>query len=122
MDRHKTVRMPRQFFVYLMSNRWRTLYVGVTNNIYRRIHEHRTGSASSFARRDGIDRLVYVESGNHPRDAIAREKQIKGWSRQKKLDLIESANTGWADLAANWFEDTRSIPYRDSKDSSLRSE
>ena len=105
-----------------MSNRWRTLYVGITNNIYKRIHQHRTGSANGFTRRYEIDRLVYVESCTNPNDAIFREKQIKSWTRRKKIDLIESANPGWADLATDWFEDARSIPYRDAKDSSLRSE
>ena len=114
--------MPRQFFVYIMSNRWRTTYVGVTNNIYRRVYQHRTGSANGFARRYEIDRLVFVESCENPYDAISREKQIKSWNRKKKIDLIESSNPGWTDMAANWFEDARSIPYRDAKDSSLRSE
>ena len=122
IERREVVSMPRQFFVYVMSNRWRTLYVGVTNNIYRRVQQHRTGSANSFTRRYEIDRLVYVESCNNPNDAITREKQVKSWSRRKKIALIESVNPGWTDLAANWFEDAKSIPYRDTNDSSLRSE
>ena len=75
-----------------------------------------------FTHRYTIDRLVHVECCENPGDAITREKQIKGWSRRKKTALIESANPGWADLAANWFEDASAVPYRDAKDSSLRSE
>ena len=114
--------MPRHYYVYILANRWRTLYVGVTNDIFRRVHQHRTRRSIGFTQRYTIDRLVHVESCSAPRDAIAREKQIKGWSRRKKTALIESSNPGWADLAADWFEDARAVPYRDAKDSSLRSE
>ena len=113
--------MARSYFVYMLANRWRTLYVGVTNDVIRRLYQHRTGSVE-FTKRYQIDRLVHVESCDNPRDAITREKQIKGWSRRKKTALIESANPGWADLAADWFEDAHAVPYRDTKDSSLRSE
>ena len=114
--------MARCYYVYILSNRWRTLYVGVTNDIARRVHEHRTGSSVGFTQRYMVDRVVHVETCARPGDAIAREKQIKGWSRHKKTALIESSNPGWADLAADWFDDARAIPYRDAKDSSLRSE
>ena len=113
--------MARSYYVYILANRWRTLYVGVTNDVVRRLHQHRTGSVG-FTSRYEIDRLVHVECCGDPRDAIAREKQIKGWSRRKKTALIESSNPGWADLAADWFEDANAVPYRDAKDSSLRSE
>ena len=110
--------MGRRYYVYILSNRWRTLYVGVTNDIVRRVHQHRTSSRVGFTQRYMIDRLVHVETCVRPVDAIAREKQIKGWSRRKKTALIESSNPGWADLAADWFEDARAVPYRDAKDSS----
>jgi putative endonuclease len=96
--------MPRQFYVYILANRSRTLYVGVTNDITRRVLHHRAGVASRFTSRYGITRLVSVETTNTPQDAIAREKQIKGWSRAKKVALIETANPSWDDLAKGWFE------------------
>src|SRR5687767_529655 len=98
--------MPRQYYVYILANRSRTLYVGVTGNIHRRLQQHRAGVASSFTNRYLVRRLVYVDSSSLARDAIAREKQIKGWSRSKKVALIESVNPEWLDLAASWFEPT----------------
>ena len=96
--------MPRQFYVYILANRSRTLYVGVTNDIIRRVLHHRAGVGSQFTNRYAITSLVHVEITNTPRDAIAREKQIKGWSRAKKIALIEAANPTWEDLAEGWFE------------------
>jgi putative endonuclease len=97
--------MPRRYHVYILANQWRTLYVGVTGNIIRRLHQHRSGSVVGFTQRYHIDRLVHIESCGNPRDAIARERQIKSWSRWKKVALIEQSNPGRADLAAHWFED-----------------
>jgi putative endonuclease len=71
----------------------------------RRICEHKSGAIPGFARRYGITRLVYVETTSAARDAIAREKQIKGWLRCKKLDLIRAQNPEWVDLAAEWLRD-----------------
>jgi putative endonuclease len=99
------VLMPRRYYVYILANRWRTLYVGVTGSVFRRLHQHRTGSVVGFTQRYSVDRLVLIESCGSPREAIAREKQIKSWSRWKKIALIEESNPGWADLAAKWFED-----------------
>ena len=96
--------MPRTYFVYILANRSRTLYVGVTNNIHRRVLDHRLGTASHFTRRYMVRRLVYVESTTDVRVAIAREKEIKGWLRAKKIALIESTNPEWADLAEKWFD------------------
>ena len=94
--------MPRTYFVYILANRSRTLYTGVTNDIHRRVLDHQSGPASGFTRRYLVRRLVYVESTTNVRAAIAREKEIKGWLRAKKLGLIEAANPGWTDLAAEW--------------------
>ena len=96
--------MARQFYVYILANRSRTLYVGVTNDIVRRVLHHRAGVGSRFTDRYAITRLVHVEITNTPSDAITREKQIKGWSRVKKVALIETANPAWEDLADGWFE------------------
>jgi len=94
--------MARTYFVYILANRSRTLYIGVTNDIHRRVLDHRLGTASGFTRRYMIRRLVYAESTTDVRAAIAREKQIKGWLRTKKIALIETANPEWTDLAAGW--------------------
>ena len=93
-------------FVYIMTNRSGTLYVGVTNDIARRVREHRARRPGSFTTRYRLDRLVYVEETESVRAAIAREKQIKGWVRRRKLALVAAANPTWADLAASWFEET----------------
>ena len=94
--------MPRQYYVYILANRSRTLYVGVTNDVARRVTEHREGRGSRFIRKYAIHRLVFVESTSYIRNAIEREKQIKRWSRQMKIALIEEQNPSWDDFAANW--------------------
>ncbi len=88
----------REYFVYIASNHSRTLYVGVTNDVERRMAQHESGSGSEFARRYRINQLVYYEVTTDVRDAITREKEIKGWSRPKKLALIETMNPDWRDL------------------------
>lgn len=90
----------RTYFVYIMTNRFRTtIYTGVTSNIARRVHEHRQRQTEGFTRRYKLTILVHVETFQDPMSAIAREKQIKGWSRAKKDALIESVNPYWRDLA-----------------------
>lgn len=88
----------RQYFVYVLASRFKTLYVGVTNDLERRIVQHRERRAGSYTARYRIDRLVHYEVFSSPTTAIAREKEIKGWRRQKKVRLIESLNPGWSDL------------------------
>ena len=100
-------------FVYILANQSRGLYVGVTNDIHRRVREHRT-LKRGFTGEYRIGRLVYFERVEGPRAAIAREKQIKGWLRARKIALIERANPAWDDLAADWYE-------TESADPSLRS-
>ena len=102
-------------FVYILASKTRRLYVGVTNDLVRRAWEHRTGAVPGFTRRYGIHRLVYFETIVGPAEAIAREKQIKGWLRSKKIALTEAQNPGWADLSDEW------LTARDSADPSLRS-
>ncbi|MGD0174786.1 MAG: GIY-YIG nuclease family protein [Anaerolineales bacterium] len=91
--------MKHTYYVYILANRTRRLYVGVTNNPLRRIHEHRIGQKSVFAHRYNINRLVYLESTGDARTAIGQEKQIKGWRREKKVALIEGMNPNWEDLS-----------------------
>jgi len=89
----------RQYCVYIMTNAHNTvLYTGVTNNLQRRILEHKTGKGGAFTRRYNVNKLVYYEVGNDVNIVIAREKQIKGGSRQKKIDLINSVNPEWKNL------------------------
>jgi putative endonuclease len=91
--------MSRTFCVYILASRSRNLYIGVTNNLERRLIEHRDGLVPGFTRRYRIFRLVYYEVFGDIRLAIAREKQIKGWRREKKLWLINHHNPRWDDLA-----------------------
>ena len=92
--------MPKRYHIYIVTNKNNTvLYTGVTNNLPRRIQEHREGrSEKSFTYRYNVSKLVYYEEYGNIRIAIAREKQIKAGSRQKKIDLINSINTEWEDL------------------------
>ena len=95
--------MPNQYYVYIMTNASHTLYTGVTNDLQRRVHEHKSGIGSVFTEKYRITRLVYYEAYNDIRNAIAREKQIKGWRRSKKVVLIESQNPEWRDISLDWL-------------------
>lgn len=95
------------YYVYIISSVSRTLYVGVTSNLERRIVEHREGLVPGFSSRYRVSQLVYFEQFQDVREAIAREKQIKSWRREKKLALIESQNPGWKDLSEGWFNPGR---------------
>jgi putative endonuclease len=90
------------YYVYIMSSGRRTLYVGVTGDLQRRVRQHRHKLIEGFTKRYNVTHLVYLESMHDVRDAIAREKQIKTWSRSKKVALVRSQNPKWNDLAANW--------------------
>ncbi len=89
----------RRYWVYITASRTRVLYVGVTNSLSRRIAEHKGRSNAGFTACYAVDRLVYFEPFERILDAIAREKQLKGWRRSKKIALVESANPNWEDLA-----------------------
>jgi putative endonuclease len=95
----------RQYHVYILTNRSGTLYTGVTGNLEHRVWQHRTGVDEGFTKRYKIDRLVYFEEFEDISLAIAREKQIKGWSRKKKIGLINEANPKWRDLSEGWYEE-----------------
>ena len=88
-----------QYFVYIMTNKSGTLYTGVTNNLERRIYEHKHHLAKGFTNKYKIEKLVYFEETSDINAAISREKQIKGWFRKKKIALIESMNLEWKDLS-----------------------
>ncbi|HUF18618.1 MAG TPA: GIY-YIG nuclease family protein [Thermoanaerobaculia bacterium] len=85
-----------------MSNEWLTIYVGVTNSLERRVYEHKEGTLPGFTKRHAINRLVYFEPFTDIRFAIAREKEIKGWKRFKKVNLIRAENPEWRDLSLEW--------------------
>ena len=90
----------KSYYVYIMSSPSRTLYTGVTNDLERRVNEHRNGAVPGFTKRYKIDRLVYFQETNDIGAAIAAEKQIKGLLRPKKIALIETENPTWRDLSA----------------------
>jgi putative endonuclease len=99
-----------RFAVYVLSNAKGTLYVGVTNDLRRRVFEHKHRLVPGFTRRYHVDRLVYFEMTPNVRAAIEREKQIKGWRRSKKITLIEARNPDWRDLSNDWTrEDSSSV-------------
>ncbi len=95
--------MSRTYYVYILASRSRTLYTGMTNNIERRMAEHRAGRVPGFTARYNIFRLIHVEIFGDIRVAIAREKEIKGWRREKKIELIQRRNRTWQDLSEQVF-------------------
>jgi putative endonuclease len=93
----------REYHVYILSSLNRALYIGVTNDLIKRLWQHRNGQGSIFASRYSISRLVYFETTTDIYSAITREKQLKAWRREKKLRLIEKQNPDWRDLAIDWL-------------------
>jgi putative endonuclease len=92
--------MSRRYYVYIMTNRTnRVLYTGVTNDLARRVGQHKQGTGGSFTKKYRVNKLVYAQVHPTARDAITREKQIKAGPRQKKVDLVESINPDWQDLS-----------------------
>jgi putative endonuclease len=103
------------YWVYILASRPHgTLYIGVTNSLERRTWQHKVGTSDGFTKRYGVNRLVHFEDFRDVSNAIARETQLKGWLRSKKIALIQKENSLWRDLAAEWHD----LPV----DSSLRSE
>jgi putative endonuclease len=98
------------YYVYILTNRSKTLYIGVTGNLEKRVFEHKHGLTPGFASRYKIDRLVYFERFGDIHAAIAREKQIKGLTRIRKMSLVVSMNPEWKDLSAGWFTKHRYQP------------
>lgn len=98
------------YYVYLMTNKYHNvLYTGVTNNLERRLWEHKNKTISGFTEKYNVDKLVYFEETTDVTSAIAREKQIKGWLRIKKNALIETINPNWQDLSIAWYEGDPSL-------------
>ncbi|MSU66926.1 MAG: GIY-YIG nuclease family protein [Opitutus sp.] len=105
----------RAYWVYILASKPHgTLYIGVTNSLERRVWQHKSKTIAGFTKQYGVGRLVYFEEFRDVSNAIAREKQLKGWLRVRKIELIQRENPLWKDLAENW--------YHPQLDSSLRSE
>ena len=96
----------KKYFVYIMaSQRNGTLYIGVTNDIVRRVYEHKNDLIKGFTEKYNVNMLVYFDETNNINDAIKREKQLKKWNRKWKLELIEKNNLDWKDLSKDWIPD-----------------
>jgi putative endonuclease len=94
----------KTLYVYIIASRSGTLYVGVTNDIRRRVYEHKQHLIPGFTAKYNVDRLLYVDKIADPASAINREKQIKRWRREKKVALIDSENPEWNDLSRDWYD------------------
>jgi putative endonuclease len=92
----------REYWVYILASLWGTLYVGVTRDLRKRLCEHQSHATAGFTARYDVTRLVHCECFRDINAAIAREKQIKGWSRAKRVALIVETNPGWDDLSEAW--------------------
>lgn len=97
-------RSMRRYYVYILASKSRVLYTGITCDLCRRVAEHKYKQVPGFTARYNVNRLVYYEEYSRVSDAIAREKQIKGWLRSKKVALIEAHNHQWADLSEGWYD------------------
>ncbi|MCH8088851.1 MAG: GIY-YIG nuclease family protein [Chloroflexi bacterium] len=100
----------RTYYVYILTNATHKLYVGMTNDLQRRMYEHKRKLVPGFTSRYNLSWLAYYETTSDVHAAIAREKQIKGWLRSRKTALLESANPHWVDLSAEWFDALDSSP------------
>jgi putative endonuclease len=99
---YKTI---HQYYVYILSNKKHgTLYIGLTNNLERRMFEHKHKLIDGFTKKYGLDKLMYFETFQYINDAIKREKNMKKWKRQWKIELIEEDNKFWKDLAIDWID------------------
>ena len=112
-------------FVYIMTSASRTIYIGVTSNLERRVWEHKTHYRDGFTKQHDVTKLIYIAEFARMDDAIAWEKAVKGKTRQKKIALIEAQNPRWNDLAWNWFDEGVDAPTASTSasrgDPSLRS-
>lgn len=93
----------KTFYVYIMGSKSGTLYIGLTSDIKKRVYEHKNHLIAGFTDKYNIDRLLYIETMSEPTSAINREKQIKAWRREKKVELIDSLNPEWNDLSQDWY-------------------
>ena len=95
-----------QYYIYILASKIRgTLYTGMTNNLERRVYEHKTGTIKGFTHKYGVNKLVYFETFQYVNEAIDREKNLKKWKRNWKIRLIELENIRWLDLAYDWYDE-----------------
>jgi putative endonuclease len=99
------MRDERVYYIYILASETGTLYVGVTNDIEGRMHQHKSAQVKGFTQKYKVKKLLYYEEFDDIYLAIAREKEIKKWRREKKVALFEQSNPGWVDLSKDWFED-----------------
>ena len=104
--------MSDYYYVYVMASQRRVLYVGVTSNLEQRVYQHKTHALGGFTARYNVTLLVYFERFATIHAAIAREKEIKAWRREKKLALVASMNPKWKDLSDGWYQRHRYAPIR----------
>ena len=97
---------PSTYAVYILASRSRVLYIGATNDLARRMEEHRRGLGARFPLKYCCTALVYYETGRSREEVLMWERKLKGWSRAKKVALIEGRNAGWFDLARDWARGT----------------
>ena len=90
--------LEKQYYVYILTNKSNTLYTGITNDLYRRLYEHKNKLTPGFTKKYNIDKLIYYEVFDDPESAIQREKEIKGWTRKKKMELIKKVNPNFKEL------------------------
>ena len=95
----------KRYYVYILGSETGTLYIGVTNDLQRRIYEHKCGLIEGFTKKYSVTRLVYYEETPEVNEAITREKEIKKWRRSRQIDLIKSMNSQWKDLSDGWFDE-----------------
>ena len=100
----------KHYYVYIMASKSKVLYIGVTNDLRRRVYEHKHHLIKGFTDKYEVTKLVYYEETSDVKEAIRREKQIKGWLRRKKIALIEAMNPQWTDLSQGWFHDVPLYP------------
>ena len=93
----------KNYYVYILTNDWgNVMYVGMTSNIERRLYEHKQELADGFTKRYHVHKLVYYEQTNDAYAAVTRERQLKGWTRKRKNELVETVNPNWEDLSTSW--------------------
>jgi putative endonuclease len=102
----------KTYYVYMLSSQRRVLYIGVTSNIERRVFEHKAHTFGGFTAKYNVTNLVYFERYGSVSRAIAREKELKDWRREKKISLIEISNPKWRDLSYGWYQRHRFQPVR----------
>ena len=108
------MRDPRYYCVYIMGSLTGTLYIGVSGNLHKRVFQHKFHHHEGFTDRYDVVRLLYWESYDDVHKALAREKQLKGWARAKKVALLERRNPGWKDLASEWYQWMETTKGRDA--------